>query len=90
MDTKKKNERKELGTFTAGKVGNSIKITIPADANVKAGTLLEAYLEPDGRLVYQPKTNENFWDSDFVNSHNFEHDKEIIGELQGTSVGKEV
>lgn len=84
-------KHKLLGTFTADKIGNSIKVTIPAAANIEAGTLLEAFLESDDCLVYQPKSekNQNFWDSDFVQNHDFEHDKAIFSELQGHRIGKE-
>lgn len=92
MTSEHQAKRKALGTFTAEQVGDALKITIPTSANIKPGTLLVAYLEPDGSLVYQPKPEKqlNFWDSDFVQNHNFAADQAIIGELQGHRVGREV
>jgi hypothetical protein len=88
MDTT--TNKKILGTFTVGKVGNSLKVTIPAGAGIKNGSKVIASITDNGELVYTTeKKHVNIWHTDFVKSDEFKRDKEIIGELQGTPVGKE-
>lgn len=95
MEEIKTSGRIPLGSVTAGKVGNSIKVTIPSDADVEAGTEFNAFIEEqDGRdrIVFEvkPKKHVNIWHTDFVKEHDFQKDKEIIGELQDNRVGREI
>jgi antitoxin component of MazEF toxin-antitoxin module len=89
MDATNETILKSLGVFTAGKVGNSIKVTIPATAEIENGTSLEIFQRADGSLVMKPQ-HVNIWKTDYVANHDFEADKRIIGNLDGARVGKEI
>lgn len=78
-----------LGTFTVRKHGNTVKVTIPSSAKIEGGTQLEVIQTSDGSLVMKPK-HVNIWDTDFVKHHDFEVDKKIIGNTDGTRVGREI
>ncbi|WP_127848601.1 hypothetical protein [Lacticaseibacillus hulanensis] len=89
MDATKKSRLKSLGTFTVGKVGNFMKVTIPSSAEIVSGTQLEIFQEADGSLVLKPK-HVNIWNTDLVKHHDFEADKKTIGNLDGMRVGREI
>ncbi|WDF82830.1 hypothetical protein PQ472_00900 [Lacticaseibacillus pabuli] len=88
----KKSDLERAGTFTVGRVGNSLKVTIPTSAHIREGEQLTLYLEANGTLVYRPKKRHvSIWDTDFVNHYDFDADKKAIGTSDDVKhVGKEL
>ncbi|QUS97945.1 hypothetical protein [Lacticaseibacillus paracasei] len=89
MDTKKRHDR-VLGRFTTRRSGNSLSLTVPADAGVNEGQEYLLLVDDEGTLKYEPQRI-NPWHTKAIQKIDFDAMKREIGIVsEEPSRGKEV
>lgn len=86
----KKGHDRVLGRFTTRRSGNSLSLTVPADAGVNEGQEYLLLVDDDGTLKYEPQRI-NPWHTKAIQKIDFEAMKREIGIVsEEPSRGKEV
>lgn len=89
MKTKKESDR-ILGRFTTRRSGNSLSLTVPADAGVNEGQEYLLVIADDGTLKYEPQRI-NPWHTKAIKKIDFAAMKKDIGIVsEEPSKGREI
>ncbi|KRL20322.1 hypothetical protein [Lentilactobacillus kisonensis] len=89
MQKREKQSGRIAGSFVARRSGNSLSLTIPADAEVKEGAEYVLEILDDGTLKYKPQ-QKNIWHTEKAQNYDFRSDLKKINYAEEKRFGKEI